>query len=186
MNNIKSRRIQLTFAELKDRKKIFDMLLSQEVYEYMFDKDHPAPSWEEFLEEGASYYTGRPNKDGSYLLIEFDKQIIGSISYDCGYEKIPYAELDIWLCQKKFLGRGLGTEAIQTLVQFLNTTYQIRDFIIRPWIKNVNAIKAYKKLGFHESSHSKIEDYYSEENMDLYGQGDYGREETLDLFLKYE
>ncbi len=61
MKSIKSRRIQLTFAELKDRKKIFDMLLSQDVYEYMFDKDHPAPTWEEFLSEGASYYTGNTN-----------------------------------------------------------------------------------------------------------------------------
>jgi len=179
-------RLTLVFANLEDRKTIFEMLHSKETYAYMFDESHPAPTWSEFIEEGHQYYTGQSNPNGSYLLIRFDGQNVGSISYDCGYEKIPYAELDIWLSQRKYMGQGIGTEAIQALIKFIRDTYGIKDFIIRPWMKNRNAISAYKKYGFHESSHYKIEEYYSAQNMESYGEGDYGREETLDLFLKIQ
>ena len=64
--------------------------------------------------------------------------------------------------------------------------FNITDFLIRPWIKNQNAIKAYKKCGFVESLDLSIKDYYSENSMYEYGDGDYGIDETVNLFLKYK
>ena len=52
--------------------------------------------------------------------------------------------------------------------------------------KNINAVKAYKKCGFKEIEAFDPSDYYLEENIDEYGDGDYGPEETVNLIYKIE
>jgi len=182
MNDIKSERLNLKFAKSEDRREIFDMLISPETIEFMFDNDHPAPTWEEFSSEDESYYAGEPRKTGSYLLIEIDGETIGSVSYACEYEKIAYCELDIWMNSIKHTGLGIGTETINLVVEFVNRSFGIRDFIIRPWAKNIHAIKAYKKCGFVERDDLSIKDYYSNEAYLENGTGDYGIDETLNLY----
>jgi len=150
--------------------------------ENMFDENHPAPTFEEF-DESDHYYTGHAHKDGSYLLIVYENEVIGSISYACGYEKRHYAEIDIWLGSLKYTGKGIGPRSIQMIMDFVHDTYAIKTFMIRPWIKNTNAIKAYKKCGFIEIENKALNEYYSDEDFKEYGEGDYGVEETVNLLL---
>jgi RimJ/RimL family protein N-acetyltransferase len=177
---IEGENILLKFAKESDRKVIYDMLVSPEIVSIMFDDVHPQPTFEEF-DEDDHYYTGEANKNGSYLLIEYENEVIGSISFANCYDKHPFSELDIWLKSLKYTGKGIGTEAIESVVEFVNTHYQIDTFIIRPWIKNSNAIKAYKKAGFSEFNIELLRDFYSDESFDEYGDGDYGVDETVNL-----
>ncbi|MCT8136751.1 GNAT family N-acetyltransferase [Anaerobacillus sp. CMMVII] len=182
MEMLCGQRISLEFAKQNDKKLVFDMLVSQEVIEFMFNDEHPAPSWEEFNEgEPDTYFSGVPSEVGNYLLIKANGETIGSISYSLSKGKKSAAELDIWISSSKNLGKGYGREALNMIVDFIHTHYKLTTFIIRPWIKNSNAIKAYKKCGFKEMDVFNMEDYYSEEDIALYGEGDYGSGETINL-----
>ncbi len=182
MTIIRGERINLQFASQQDMKKIYDMMVSDEIIHFMFDEQHPAPSWEDFRNDEEDFFPGSPSKDGSYLLIILDGQVVGSISYACGYEKIPYAEFDIWMSGYEFMGQGIGCEAVLMLRSFVNENYGIEHYIIRPWTKNLSAIKAYNKCGFRESASFNLEHYYSDEDLVNYGDGDYGKGETLNLY----
>ncbi|MCM1991276.1 GNAT family N-acetyltransferase [Oceanirhabdus seepicola] len=174
------------FAQLEDKKLIYDMLVSPEVKNVMFDEVHPAPSWEEFAEEPDSLFSGEPHDEGNYLLIKVNGEVIGAISYAFNNGKLNSAELDIWISSTKNIGKGYGTEAIKSVIEFVNSHYNIKIFIIRPWVKNSNAIKAYKKVGFKEIEEFNASDYYSDEEVALYGEGDYGSDETINLIYKIE
>ncbi|WBW95632.1 GNAT family N-acetyltransferase [Oceanirhabdus sp. W0125-5] len=178
--------ISLEFAQLKDKKLIYDMLVSPEVKNLMFDENHPEPSWEEFDEEPDSLFSGVLNEEGNYLLIKVDGEVIGTVSYAFNSGKLKSAELDIWISSTRNLGKGYGTEAIKLVIEFVHSNYGIKTFIIRPWIKNNNAIKAYEKCGFKEIEVFDPSDFYSEEEVDEYGEGDYGVDETVNLIYEIE
>lgn len=182
MEFIQGKRLKLWFARQSDRALIYKMLTSPETAMFMFDEAHPAPTWDEFCEEDDHYYAGEASEFGSYLLIGYKDQVVGSISYACEYEKVAYAELDIWMHHVSSTGKGLGVEAINLLLAFINHKYGIRNFLIRPWIKNTNAIKAYKKCGFEEVTFERIFELYSEKNIEENGPGDYGEKETVNPY----
>lgn len=184
MNILKSNRLNYRFANIEDKRVIFDMLTSKETSEFMFNSEFPPPSWEEFNREDSSYFSGKSSRTGNYLLIEIDNETIGTICYSCEYVKIPYCELDIWFKSKKCIGKGYGPEALNHLMQFVNRSFRVKSFIIRPWKKNSGAIRAYKKCGFVDSPNLKLSDYYSDDTLREYGDGDYGRDETFNMLFQ--
>lgn len=177
---IESERLTFRFATINDKRKIYEMLVSKDILHFMFNDKFPPPTWEDIDNEGDFYYTGEANKRGSYLLIELDREVIGTISYSCEYTKKVYCELDIWFKSTNYTGSGFGPESINRIISFVNNQYNITTFIMRPWCKNLNAIKAYKKCGFVENRLFNVEKYYSEEILKEYGEGDY-KEETVNL-----
>lgn len=179
-------KVALEFASINDKRLIYDMLVSPEVKDLMFDDDHPVPSWHEFDEdESNEFFTSSPSTTGSYLLIRYDDEIIGSISYANSFQKITHSEIDIWISDTKHTGQGLGTDAINLLTDFVHKNFSTDTFIIRPWIKNVRAIRAYKKCGFEEIANFNPNDFYTEEDALEYGDGDYGVDETANLIKRY-
>lgn len=186
MGRIRGERVTLQFANKEDKKRIYEMLVAPEVIHLMFDEENPAPSWKEFDEgESDDYYSGEPSMIGNYLLINLDDRTIGSVSYSISKGKKKAAELDIWISSAAYLGKGLGVEALNETLKFVQSHYQIKTFIIRPWVKNSNAIKAYKKCGFKEMASFDPADFYCEDQISQYGEGDYG-EETANLIFELE
>ncbi|MTI71867.1 MAG: GNAT family N-acetyltransferase [Firmicutes bacterium] len=182
---IKGNRIKLVFATKKDKKLIYEMLTGEEVIDYMFNDQHPVPTWDEFNEdEPEIFFSGKPTKEGSYLLIYYNGEVIGSISYSNEFRKQVHSELDIWIGTNKYLGIGLGREAINLLIDYLNKEYLIDVFLIRPWIENINAIKAYKKCGFQVIDNFNPEFFYVGDDLKEYGDGDYGKDETINLIKR--
>jgi RimJ/RimL family protein N-acetyltransferase len=184
MNNIYGKLITLQFANLNDKKLIYNMLVSPEVIDLMFDDAHPAPTWQEFNTEPDILFSGSPSEEGNYLLIKINEEVIGTISYTICRGKLRSAELDVWISTTTHLGKGYGVEAINLILEFVHSYYKIKSFIIRPWVKNSSAIKAYKKCGFKETKEFSATDYYSDELIALYGDGDYGPEETINLIYE--
>lgn len=178
---IQGKRITLEFANTSDKRLIYELLVSPEIINQMFDINHPAPTWEEFNEETDELYSGTPNQYGAYLLIKINGLVIGSISYTLLNGKINCVELDIWISSTTNTGKGYGTEALTIMMDFIKSYYHIQTFIIRPWIKNINAIKAYKKCGFKEIDEFNPVVYYSSEFLEKYGDGDYGKDETINM-----
>lgn len=185
MERIIGDRINLRFATKEEIRIVYDLMVADDIYDAMFDEEHPAPSWEAFREDEIEYFKGCANKNGNYLLIELGDDIAGCISYSNGYDKILYSELDIWL-SGVHTGAGLGTEAILLLRNYVHNEYGINVFLIRPWKKNVRAIKAYNKCGFHEVEGFDIGDYYGDDELEAFGDGDYGIDGTVNLVMRYE
>lgn len=181
MYGIKGERVELRFALKTDMRKIYDMMVSDEIGHFMFDEDHPAPSWETFKEEEKDFFPEMASRSGSYLLIYYENKLAGTVSYACGYDKMPYAELDIWLAGYEFMGKKIGCDAITSIRSFIQGHYGIEHFFIRPWTRNLTAIQAYNRCGFYESSTFDLNTFYSDEDMQRYGEGDYG-EETVNLY----
>ncbi len=176
MYRINGERIVLKFALKTDMRKIYNMMICDEIGQFMFDEDHPAPTWKQFEEEEKDFFPEMASRSGSYLLIIYDDKIAGAISYACGYDKMPYAELNTWLAGYEFMGKKIGCEAIQMLREFIHTSYDIDHFIIRPWTKNLSSIQAYNRCGFYESASFKLSEFYSDDDM-----RDFGRFETVTL-----
>lgn len=182
----KGSNIALKYTLPEDRRLVYDMLVSPEVMDYMFDENHPPTSWDEFLEEPELLFSGKPNEEGNYLLITLGDEVIGSISYSFNEAAVKSAELDIWMSSLKHTGKGYGTQAINLLIKFIHENFNIATFLIRPWIKNTNAIKAYKKCGFREIDSFDASYFYCPDDLEDCAPGDYGVEETVNLIYEIE
>ncbi len=76
------------------------------------------------------------------------KQFLGI----CGLNNVDWihrsAELGIALSNKQYWGKGLGTEAIQLLVQFGFNTLNLHRIYLTVFEDNLRAQRVYEKIGF--------------------------------------
>lgn len=175
---IKGNIIELIPAVFDDRRNVYDWCFHSETSKSHCGLPHfpdvYIPTFEEFCEDYVDYYfDGAEPEKGRGFMIVFAGEQVGFISYSCFHLKPRKAELDIWLNSEIHCGKGFGTDTILSLCEFLNETLDIREFIMRPSVKNTRAINSYKKSGFDESDESP-EDYLLEEFIEIYGDGDYG------------
>lgn len=166
-------------------RKIYEIMVSDEMGQFRFNDDYPAPTWRQFVEEKSAYFPEMASRSGSFLVIYYEDKIAGAVSYACGYEKAPYAELNLWLAGYEFMGKRIGCSAVELIRDFIYEAYNIEHFIIRPWTRNLTAIQAYNRCGFHEKANFNLDDYYSDEEMNDFGDGPYGLRETVNLYNKY-
>jgi aminoglycoside 6'-N-acetyltransferase len=111
-----------------------------------------------FSDPAVAKWWGDPNKavadtmngeeGDSHFLIELDGQAIGMIqSYEETDSMYRHAGIDISL-RSAWQGKGLGPEAIKTLARHLIDELGHHRLTIDPAAHNINAIKAYEKVGF--------------------------------------
>jgi len=179
---IKGEIIQLVPATLDDRQRVYDWCFHGETTKSHSGPpdypDVPIPTFEAFYESYADYFfTGSEPAMGRGFLIMHEKMPVGFISYCSFHLKQSKTELDIWLNAEAHCGKGFGTDAIVSFAEELGRTLGIREFIMRPSIKNTRAVASYKKAGFSESD-MQPEDYLLSEYVPLYGDGDYGAGNT--------
>lgn len=176
--------ITLLYAEESDRQLIYNMAFEEDaIWQSMFDcKEHF--NWAEIRDEEPHFFGNKPG-DSKYLLIEYEGQIIGTISHTYNDGTIPNMELDMWLRSIKYTGKGIGTKVILLLVKSLIEDYKIKTFIIRPWSKNPRAIRAYEKAGFVTADTFDPKDYYGK-YLDEWGQGDYPDGENHNMILSIQ
>ena len=71
---------------------------------------------------------------------------------------------------------------MKLLIDSLCRDYSIETFIIRPWLKNKRAIKAYEKCGFVVTNTFEPSDYYGK-YLETWGNGDYPEGENVNMIL---
>ena len=179
--------IDLIPATLSDRQKVYDWCFHSETSKsHTGLPDYPymsIPTFEEFYDEYVDYFfTGAEPANGRGYIIAHEGEPVGFISY-CSFHLKPHkSELDIWMNREANCGKGFGTDAIVSLATYLTETLGMREFIMRPSIKNARAVAAYKKAGFEESD-MLPDEYLLDEYVARYGDGDYGVGESV-LLLK--
>ena len=173
MNEIVSGKlITLRPATPEDRDPIFEWLTNSDITRYMFGPplypDCPVPDWDEFIEGYPDYFfnSSKP-KHGRCFVIELEGEAIGQINHDLISGPDNSTELDIWMKDSRFTSRGYGTDAINTLCDYLTKEFNCREFRIVPSRRNTAAVKAYKKAGFMESN-DMPEDFIPDYNDAVY------------------
>lgn len=186
---IKGDKIELVPATLDDRQSIYDWCFQSETTKSHAGPpdypDIPIPTYEEFYasDDGgytAYYFTGAKPNDGRGFLIVQDGQAVGFISYSAFHLKPGIAELDIWMDAEANCGRGLGVDALVALGKYLHSEMGFQQLIIAPSGKNTRAVRAYEKAGFVRTDRP-MRDFLLEEYIPLFGDGDYGADETMIL-----
>ena len=183
--------MKIRHATISERKKTYEWLcLSDTANMHMGAPDYPEnpiPDWTQFQNDFEHFYYMEYGRDkGSVMIIENDGKEIGCLCYACFHVKPNTAELDIWLKEKKYCGKGFGPHALQLLVQYLIEMQGIECFIIRPSEKNTRAIAAYEKSGFIRvmDKEKTIMKYVKKEYINEFGPGDYGFKNTAVLLMK--
>ena len=89
-----------------------------------------------------------PDDDAEHYLIEVDGEVVGMIqSYEEIDDMYRHAGIDISI-REPWQGKGIGPEAIRTLARYLIDEGGHHRIVIDPAAHNVNAIKAYERVGF--------------------------------------
>jgi len=183
---IKGKIINLLPASMDDRLSVYNWCFQSETTKsHSGPPDYPdvyIPKYEEFC---ADYYydyffDGSRPQDGLGFIIAYGDEPVGFISCCSFHMKPRSSELDLWMNSEANCGKGYGTDALIALMDYLTKEQGIREFIIRPSLKNTRALRSYKKAGFVESPASP-ENYLLVEYIELYGGGDYGAAETAFL-----
>jgi len=148
--------------------------------------DIEIPTYEAFCADYVNYFfqDSAPEKGRGYLILH-GGEAVGFISYTSFHLKPYRSELDIWMSREAHCGKGLGTDAVATLAEYLNHTLGVREVLMRPSRRNLRAVAAYKKAGLKESDAAPAS-YLRAEYLDLYGDGDYGADESLLLARRFE
>ena len=139
--------VTLQPATQRDRRTIYEWLIQwQPLFLY-----HPLPSWEEFCDDYKPFFfDGSRLKTGRCFIITVDSVTVGQINYHTLHEHFQHTELDIWMNGPENCGKGYGSDALKALCDYLFRSLGIKEFVIRPSVKNLQAIKAYEKAGFHQ------------------------------------
>jgi aminoglycoside 6'-N-acetyltransferase len=92
--------------------------------------------------------TMRAEEGEEHYMIEVDGEAVGMIqSYEETDEMYRHAGIDISI-REPWQGKGLGPEAIRVLARHLIDQRGHHRLTIDPAAHNVNAIKAYERVGF--------------------------------------
>ena len=182
--------MKIRHANISEKEKTYEWLcLSDTAHMHMGAPDFPEspiPDWEQFQDDFEDfYYLESGRSKGSVMIIEQDGEEMGCVCYACFHVKPNTAELDIWLKEKRYCGKGYGPQALQLLVKYLADRQGVRNFLIRPSQKHTRAIAAYEKVGFTRTKDKErtIKEYLKNEFLDEFGPGDYGFENTAVLLL---
>ncbi len=184
--------IQIRHARLDEKQKVYQWLCCSETTSlHSGPPNYPqssVPSWEEFQKDFEDFYfISEGQSAGSVMIIEKGIEEIGCVCYASFHLFPQKAELDIWMKNLEYCGKGYGPEAIKQLVLYLKEQFAISGFIIRPSTKNIRAIRAYEKAGFRKIIDSQkkiiILQFVHKQYFNVLGQGDYGFEDTAILTL---
>ena len=131
----------LTEADLPD---LMRWLADPEVVE--FYGDPPAT-----LDEAREDYLEADANPVWRFVIEEAGRGVGEIQYHHAYAGEDYAwkaGIDIFIGEPDARDRGVGTEAIRTMLSYLFETKRLHLVTIDPEVGNARGIRAYKKAGF--------------------------------------
>lgn len=155
-------------AILNDKRKVYTWLTATDLTPEMLGPPHfpdcPVPSWEDFDNDYLDYYfDGSRECEGRCFIIEYMGIAAGQINYNKINTEDSSTELDIWLAEKKYTGRGIGSAAIRILMKYLCEHFFCRRFYVAPSLRNSHALEFYRNAGFEIASDVPVDfipDYY--------------------------
>ncbi len=114
--------------------------------------DRPVPSFEAFSERYLPFYfDGTRPFDGRALIIHADGADVGFLAHGPINLLQDVVELDLWFARRTACGGGRGADAIVLACQWMQASFGIDRFLLRPSRRNVHALRAIRRAGFRET-----------------------------------
>lgn len=172
--------INMLFAREEDRSLIYKMSIqNNDILLSMFD-DPSEFKWEHIRDEKCEFFNEKESLN-NYLIIQYNNEIVGFFIHLHHLSPINNEEFHIWFISKNYTGKGLGTRVVTMMKNYIHKTYGINTFIMRPWIKNPQAIRTYEKCGFKIIKDFDLNLYFTPKEIEKDGNGAYSVEETVNM-----
>ncbi len=163
-------RTVLREATEADRRIIYDWLAHSDVTPSLMGPpvfpEHPIPTWEEFCDDYLPhYFDGSKPHDGRCFIIVVEGCDVGVVCYNAIRES-GTTDVDIWLRSEADCGRGIGSDALTTITDYLNREFSVATVAVSPSARNARAMAAYRKAGFHLLAPEQYSMYITTEQME--------------------
>ena len=147
--------MKITFRKFKDNEteyvKIYNWCKNDFVFAWF---EQRILSFEEIKEK---YKNKHKEKKQELLIIQCNSKDIGlvqiykykkdiNINYLNNFNNIY--EFDLFIGEKEYLSRGIGTKVVNLINKKINGNYNADAIILRPFNKNIRAIKCYQKCNY--------------------------------------
>jgi len=114
--------------------------------------ERPVPTMDEFRRRFPMHYFDGGNPfDGRTLIIRSAAIDLGIVVWRRVDLMRDLVELEIWLAGTEFCRQGLGSEALELVCTWLQSSYGANRFLLRPSRRNVRALRCARRAGFRET-----------------------------------
>jgi len=129
MKLLKTKILKLRLATMQAKEILFKWLTTSNLTNDMLGPpnfaDNPVPTREEFDSHYKDhYFDGSKPLNGQCYIIINDGKEIGQINYNEINTDTKSTKIDIWMADREFTGKGLGTEAITILYNYLGQMFE--------------------------------------------------------------
>lgn len=177
--------INMLLATEADRSLIYNMSIENpDIILSMFDNLDEF-KWEYFRDEKNEFFDEKESLN-NYLIIQYNNEIVGFFIHIHHLAPIDNEEFHIWFISRKHTGKGLGTRVVTMMKNYIHEVYGIKTFMMRPWIKNPQAIRTYEKCGFKIEKNFDLNLYFTPDEIKKDGNGAYSVEETVNMIAIME
>jgi diamine N-acetyltransferase len=149
-------KVALRHAEPHDRERAYEWYARSDLTSSFLGPplypDRPVPGFEAFCDVYEPFYfDGTRPFDGRALMIQADGADIGFLGHGPIGLLRDVVELNLWLASRSLCGRGRGAEALTLTCTWMQATFGIDRFLMRPSRRNVHALRAIRRAGFRET-----------------------------------
>lgn len=134
----------ITFRNLEDNsneyKQLHKWCQNEFVYEWF---EQRILSYDEIVNK---YKNKLKEKKQELLIIKCDDKDIGLVQI-YRYDDTTY-EYDLFIGEEEYLNKGIGTTIVNKVNDIIYDKYKVKNIILRPFKRNIRAIKCYEKCGF--------------------------------------
>ena len=114
--------------------------------------ERPIPTFEQFLLRYPPHtFDGTRPFEGRALVLSSAAVDLGILVWRRIDLMRDLVELDIWLAGTEYCRRGLAAEALELLCGWLQSSYGVNRFLLRPSRRNVRALRCARRAGFRET-----------------------------------
>ncbi len=136
----------ITFRNLKDDKdeykQIHKWCSNKFVYEWF---EQRILSYDEIV---TKYQNKLKEKKQDLYIIIYNNKDIGHVQI-YKYNDTTY-EYDLFIGEEEYLNKGIGTIIVNKINDIIYKEYKATSIILRPFKRNIRAIKCYEKCGFKQ------------------------------------
>lgn len=149
-------KVSLRRATLADRVRAYEWMARSDLTPSMMGApllaDHARASFDDFCQDyEPHFFDGTRPFDGRGFILGAGQTELGFLSHGPINLFKDVVELDVWLAARRHCGLGLGSEALQLACDWLQETYGVNRFLLRPSRRNVRAMRAIRRAGFRET-----------------------------------
>ncbi len=102
----------------------------------------------QFEADVATWSRNRDARRDRYAILDGSDQFLGMVSYyNLNFEQLN-AELGIYIGEREYWSKGIGTEAVLTLLSHLFRNTDLESMYLTTYASNVRAQACYRKCGF--------------------------------------